>query len=151
MKSNMYLSKLFYLILSFFVLSCSNETLPTPNKLSQNLGVIPSNTVISVIAKDNHNVPKSDGVIEEPKIYAVLDNIYDEDGVEVLIPKGAIVTGIYSNDGVTCKVSWQALYANKKAYSQKQGTLNFRNVTQPSFCNPQRGIKANNRLTIRFN
>ena len=132
------------------LVACSSEHVPTPQKLSQEVETLPPATVISVFAEDNFHVPKNAQIIEQTGRFKTVDNTYDELGNKVLIPRDAVISGTYTNDGVSCKVVWKSIYANKTEHAQKRGSFALGEATMASRCDPLRGIKSGDRLTIKF-
>ena len=130
--------------------ACSNESLPTPNKLSQNVQAIPPHTVISAISKTSFAIPKNSQSIVKMGKFKVVDNVYDPIGHQVLIPRGAIIDGLYSNDGTTCEISWKTVYSSSDDFDDNQGSIALGRVTNASVCNPQRGVKSGERVTLTF-
>ncbi|MDQ5921616.1 MAG: hypothetical protein QG673_1675 [Pseudomonadota bacterium] len=131
--------------------SCGTDNTPTPQRMTQNVQSIPGNTVISVVSQDKYDAPHGAEIIEKKGSYRVIDNIYDTDGYQVLIPRNALISGIYTNDGVNCQIHWKAIYANEKEYEENRGSFVLDQTTSPSICVPTRGIKKGDRLVIRFN
>ncbi len=113
-------------IISLLIISlvgCSSNNTPTPQKLSQDVRSISNNTSISVTSQQSYSVPKDAQIIEETGLYRVIDNIYDSDGYNVLIPRGALISGLYTNDGLQCQIIWKSIYVNKDEYENNRGTL----------------------------
>ena len=131
--------------------ACSSDHTPTPQKLSQDVQTLPPATVISVSSEETFQIPKNAQIIEETGKFKTIDNTYDELGNKVLIPRDAIVSATYTNDGVNCKVVWKSIYANKAEHANKRGSFTLGETTVPSICDPIRGIKSGDRLTIQFN
>lgn len=130
--------------------ACSSDNAPTPSKVAQNVQTLAPGTVISAIAKQTHKVPQGAQVIEDTGVYVTTDNTYDRDGYDILVPKGALIKGTYTNDGTSCKVTWKAIYINEDEYENDRGSLILGKTTKPSLCKPEKGIKSGNRVTIRF-
>ena len=142
------------LILSLFMAglaACSSSHTPTPQKLAQDVETLPPATIISVFAENNFQVPKNAEIIEQTGRFKTVDNTYDELGNRVLIPRDAIINGTYTNDGVSCSIAWKSIYANKDEHEKKRGSFALSETTLPSICDPIRGIKSGDRLTIQFN
>lgn len=137
-------------LLAAAISSCSTEQVPTPGKLSLDVQALPPSTVISVIAEESYKTPKGSQVVEKSGVFKVKDNIYSERGSQVLIPRGAIVGGSYANDGVSCTVTWNSVYANADEYAENRGSFELSNVSSPTICNPTRGVKKNDRLVIHL-
>lgn len=137
-------------LLALSLIGCSSSNTPTPQKLSQDMKSISTNTAISVVSQQTYSVPRDAQIIEETGLYRVIDNIYDTDGYNVLIPRGALVSGMYANDGLQCHISWKSIYVNKDEYENNRGTFTLGSITAPSTCAPTRGIKKGDRIIIKF-
>lgn len=144
------ITKLLGMVFAVGLSACSSLETPTPQKLSQDIYSIPPATVISVISDETYPMSVGTQIVEKAGTYKTMENTYDNDGYRVLIPKDAIINGTYKNDGTSCTVTWNAIYVNKSEFKNNQGSLALREVTEPSVCNPTQGVKAGNRLTIRF-
>ncbi|MFN8770960.1 MAG: hypothetical protein ACK5Z5_04355 [Neisseriaceae bacterium] len=138
-------------ILAIALTSCSTQETPTPQQLTQDIQSLPPSTIISVVAKDNYQVPTGAQIIERTGLYETTDNTYDEKGYRILIPRQSIVRGVYSNDGKKCMVTWKAIYANRIEYKKNAGSIALSKQVAPTFCDPVRGIKQNDRLRIHLN
>ncbi len=141
------------LLLSSLILglaACSSDNVPTPKKLSQDVQSIPPFTTISVKAQETLGVPHNAETIMKIGTFKAIDNVYDPNGNNILIPRDAIITGVYTNDGVSCTIKWKAVYATEDEYSAKRGTLALGQVTSPSNCRALKGIKKGERAVISF-
>ena len=105
---------------------------------------------MSVISQSNFAVPRHAQNIVQLGTFKAIDNVYASDGNKVLIPRDAIVSGLYSNDGVNCMIEWKAVYTNLTEYENKNGSLILRELTTESRCDPQYEIKTGDRVTISF-
>ncbi len=119
-------------------------------RLSQNIDHIPADTVIVATSEASYRVAKGTQIIEKSGIYKTSDNIYDEDGEKILIPRHAIISGIYSNDGIHCKITWKSIYRDMDSYYNKQGSFSLARRTHPSYCDAERGVKSGDKVTIKF-
>ena len=100
-------------LLTIALAACSTTTnTPTGLKLSQNIQSVASNSVMSVISQSNFAVPKHAQNIVQLGTFKASDNVYATDGNKVLIPRDAIISGLYSNDGVNCMIEWKAVYGS---------------------------------------
>lgn len=131
--------------------ACSTTTnTPTGLKLSQNIQSVSSTSIMSVISQSNFAVPKHAQNVVQLGTFKANDNVYDQDGNKVLIPRDAIISGLYSNDGVNCMIEWKAVYTNITEYNNKNGSPILRELTTESRCDPQYEIKSGDRVTISF-
>lgn len=138
-------------LLTGVLVACSTTTsTPTGVKLSQDIQSVASNSIISVISQSDFAVPKHAQNIIQLGTFKANDNVYDQDGNKVLIPRDAIISGLYSNDGVDCMIEWKAVYANLTEYHNKNGSPTLRELTTESRCDPQHEIKKGDRVTISF-
>jgi hypothetical protein len=144
------MKKLLLILSVIGLVACSSDQTPTPQKLSQDVQSLPPETVISVSAENSFPTPKNAQVIQQLGSFRTIDNVYDKAGNRVLIPRNAIISGTYTNDGVSCQIAWKSVYANKEEYEEKRGSFVVGDTSVPSVCNPVRGIKAGDRLTISF-
>lgn len=138
-------------LLTIALAACSTTAnTPTGLKLSQNIQSVASNSVMSVISRSDFAVPKHAQNVVQLGTFKAMDNVYAPDGNKVLIPRDAIVSGLYSNDGVNCMIEWKAVYTNLTEYENKNGSLTLRELTTESRCDPQYEIKTGDRVTISF-
>ena len=138
-------------LLAGVLAACSTTaSAPTGLKLSQNIQTVASNSIISVISQSDFAVPKHAQNIMQLGTFKTNDNVYDPDGNKILIPRDAIISGLYSNDGVNCMIEWKGVYANLTEYRNKNGSPILRELTTESLCDPQHEIKKGDRVTISF-
>lgn len=130
--------------------ACSTQRVPTTLKLSQDIQEVASNAVLSVISQNDLAVPTHSQNILTLGTFKTNDNTYDIDGNKVLIPRDAIIAGLYSNDGVNCTIEWRAIYTNLAEYNDQNGSLSLSSITTESLCDPLRGVKKGDRATIDF-
>lgn len=123
---------------------------PTGTKLSGNIEAVAAYTIVSVISQNDFTIPKQSQNIIQLGTFKVNDNVYDLHGNKVLIPRDAIISGLYSNDGVSCMVEWKAVYIDLDEYNRENGSLTLRDLTIASVCDPLRGIKKGDRVTLSF-
>ncbi|MFN8769682.1 MAG: hypothetical protein ACK5Z5_00080 [Neisseriaceae bacterium] len=134
------------------MMACTtNGQTPTPQKLSQDIQSLPSNTIISVISLETYAAPKGAEIIEKAGLYETVDNIYDARGYNVVIPRNALVRGIYTNDGKQCTVTWKAIYLDKQHYNKNMGSFEVGKQSVPTICDPIRGVFKGQRLLLHLN
>lgn len=137
-------------ILTAALTACSSDNIPTPQKLGVDVRSLPANSVIAVLAKEDFPTPKNSQIIEKQSAFKVIDSVYSQQGT-MLVRKNSIISGTYTNDGVTCRVTWKSIYANKSNYEDNIGTFSLGAVTEPTPCDPVKGIKEGQRVMIRAN
>ncbi len=138
-------------ILTAALSACSSDNIPTPQKLGHDIQTLPPATGIAAVSGENLRAPKDAQIIEKQTAFKVLDNVYSETGNRVVIRRGAIVSGTYSNDGSECKIIWNSIYVNKSEYEDKKGTPSLGSIATPFLCDPVKGIKKGQRVMIRVN
>jgi hypothetical protein len=118
--------------------------------LANNVQAVEQNRILSVIAEKDLAVPHgAQNLVSFAKFHAQ-DNLYDRNGTKLLIPRNAIVTGVYTNDGINCAIEWKAVYANEADYRKTYGALTLEKEAIPSRCDPMHGVKEGERATITF-
>jgi hypothetical protein len=130
--------------------SATSPHTPTPNKLALDIQSIPPQTALSVRAKASLDAPKNAQSIVKMATFVADDNLYDQAGNRLIIPRGAIIVGLYSNDGMECSIDWKAVYASQKDLEAGQGTLTLNQVTSKNKCDPVNGIKVGDRIALTF-
>lgn len=93
---------------------------PTPSKITHNLSQSTSGTIIYAINLVPMDVPNP----SQPKIvntaaFRVTQNVLSGLNSAVIIKQDYIVTGVYSNDGTTCQISWQGIYPDYASLEKK--------------------------------
>ena len=125
---------------------------PTPHKIGQNLARISPGSVINVVAMVPMDTPNP----SQPKVvnsaaFRVADNVQAATpDKSILIPQNAFITGIYSNDGSSCQVSWQEVFQNYRTLETDQGALSIASLASNSSCDPKQGIHAGQLININF-
>ena len=127
---------------------CAYETTPNPQKLSRNVQLIPPTAVLSVFSMNDYKLSETGQAIEQSGLYKTIYGIYDETDGNLLIPSNALIRGTYNNNGVTCTINWTSVYAYNEEDNRNAVALD--QVTRPTICDPQKGIKAGEHLIIRF-
>ena len=138
-------------LLMLGLIACSSEKTPTPEKVSHNLQAVPDDKVVAVISEKTHKAPEAGQIVDETVAYKTVDNIYDAQGAELLIPRGTVISGNYINDGVSCVIVWKAAYANSHEYKNKHGTFSLSDIAKSSRCDPVKGLKVGSHVFIKFN
>ena len=131
------------------LVACSTGT-PSPERLTQHVQSIPSSTALAVVSEDSYPNVVDQQAIMQGGSFKTVDSVYDEASGKELIPSGATLRGIYSNDGVTCNITWDAVYANNDENENAMNAVNISQITTPTLCNPGKGIKKGDRLLINF-
>lgn len=124
---------------------------PTPNRITHNLNQATSGTIIYAINLVPMDVPNQ----SQPKIvnsaaFRVSQNVLSSLNSAVIIKQDYIITGVYSNDGTTCQISWQAIYPDYASLEKNQGDLNIGTLLNNNSCNPKFGIKPGQLIEIVF-
>ncbi len=140
--------------LSFLISSCGLFQAPpgpSPMALNKNLVRIESGTKLSIISMIPNDIPNS----SQPKvlnstIFRVTENLVSNPDSTILIPQNAIISGVYSNDGSSCKISWQMVFNNYKAMEKNQAALNIANKTVNNSCDPKLGLRPGQLMQIIF-
>ena len=130
--------------------ACTTDNTPATRKLYRNIQSIPASTSLGVTARDDYNIPDYGQVTEQSGLFTTIDEVYDSADNRILIPSGATIGGIYINDGKTCKIIWKSVYANNDVSGQADNSIPLTEVTRPTLCNPNKGIKAGARLNVNF-
>lgn len=124
---------------------------PTPGKLASNLERINSGTIINVVSLVPMDIPNpSESAITNTTVFRVSNDLREYPNSSILIPQNALVTGIYTNNGKTCSISWQAIYANYTALEKGQGAMTIAPQVQNTSCDPKTGIRAGQLMNITF-
>ncbi len=124
---------------------------PTPNKISHNLSQATSGTIIYAVNLVPMDVPNpSQTKIVNTAAFRVSQTVLSGLNSAPIIKQDYIITGIYSNDGTTCQISWQAIYPDYASLEKNQGDLNIGTLLNNNSCNPKLGIKPGQLIEIVF-
>lgn len=124
---------------------------PTPGKLTGNLERVNSGTIVNVVSLVPMDIPNpSESVITNSAAFRVTNDVREYPNSSILIPQNALITGIYTNNGKTCSISWQAIYADYPALEKGQGSLAIAPLVQNTSCDPKAGIRAGQLMNITF-
>lgn len=122
-----------------------------PSRMNQNISRIASGTVVNTISLVPMDVPNPSQIkITNTAIFRVTDNVLSSPGSAVLIPQNALITGVYTNDGKSCIVSWQAVYANYSALEKNQAAISIAISTENTLCDPKVGIAVGQLAKVTF-
>jgi hypothetical protein len=138
-------------ILAAALSACSSDNIPTPQKLGHDIQTLPPATGIAAVSMEKLAAPRDAQIIEKQTTFKVLDNIYSETENRVIVRRGAIISGTYTNDGTECKIVWNSIYVNKSEYKDKKGTPSLGSIAEPTQCDPVKGVKKGQRAMIRVN
>jgi hypothetical protein len=145
--------KLLALILatSSLIIGCENMSSISPKQLDENIQEVPSGTVFGTTSDETLPSPKryGEGVIKLAK-FTSQEEVYNDSGSKILIPIGAVVTGLYENDGSRCRIKWKAIYANEGAYEDEKPSFEISDKVRDSICRSAYGIKQDSKVTIKF-
>jgi hypothetical protein len=139
-----------YSLLTLSLASCAFMS-PTPTKVTQNLQQVNPGTNVAVVALVPMEIPNP----TQPKIlnstaFRVTQDVHGYPNTVILIPQNAIITGVYSNDGKVCQVSWQAVYHDYQALEKDQGALGVATMVNNTSCDPKLGIRPGQIMTMTF-
>lgn len=124
---------------------------PTPNKISHNLSQATSGTIIYAVNLVPMDVPNpSQTKIVNIAAFRVSQTVLSGLNSAPIIKQDYIITGIYSNDGTTCQISWQAIYPDYASLEKNQGDLNIGTLLNNNICNSKLGIKPGQLIEIVF-
>jgi|GEM_PF-2142501 len=124
---------------------------PYTTKLYQNAGLIVSSDTMTVTAMNNYPAPAASQTSTIPVSFKVAKDLLEKN-VEgkILIPTGTLVSGTYTNDGKTCNVTWENVYAHGDQNMDKSNAVSIAKIAAPTTCNPATGIKNGDQLIISF-
>lgn len=143
---------LFCLFITGLLTACSTDNPAYPQRLAQNIRHLSSASVLSVYALDNYPAAQPGEIITQSAQFKTIYDLYEDGENKILIPHNTNISGIYRNNGTTCTVTWKTLYANNDQTQDKSNAVPIsRDISVPSNCNPAKGIKYGDRITINFN
>lgn len=132
------------------IIGCSSNSSPNYYKASNNVLEIPSSTIISAHSMNNFPMPENNQAVVELEGFKIRDDIYDASGERVIIPKNAVISGLYNNNGQYCEISWKSVYMNEKNFKAKKAPISVLNLIEQSVCEPTVAIKKGNVINIKF-
>ncbi len=130
--------------------ACSSDQTPTPAKLYNNVGAVPPTTTMTVTSLSNFKHPHEGQIVEKPGLFTTNDEVFDSSHNKLLIPRGATVSGIYMNDGTSCKILWKSVFANSDSNGNEENAVPINQETLPTLCNPDKNIKRGDDIDINF-
>ncbi len=137
------------------VFGSSNDTLvenpPYTKELYQNAGLIVSTDTMSVTATNNYPAPAAGQPSTMPVSFKVVKELREKNVEDkILVPAGTLVGGTYTNDGKTCSIAWENMYADGDQNMDKSKSVSIAKIAAPTTCNPATGIKSGDQLVISF-
>jgi hypothetical protein len=124
---------------------------PSPMVLNNNLTRVESGSKVSIISMIPNDIPNpSQAKVVNTTAFRVTDKLVSNPDGTVLIPQNAIISGVYSNDGTSCSISWQMIYNNYEAMEKNQAAMNIANKTENNSCNPKLGIRPGQLMQLIF-
>lgn len=159
MKTNQYnikrsnIAKRFLLIGSMLLglVACSGTSVPTNQPISHDLDEIPYQSKDAIIAMRSFDVPKGSTPVIQSGPFQLDDNIYKDNGHTKLIPRRSILEGVYYNDGTSCTVTWKNVFPSIVEYKKQRNDWDVVSASSDTLCDPKRGIKAGDRMVVKFN
>ncbi|MCC2645177.1 MAG: hypothetical protein K0R94_955 [Burkholderiales bacterium] len=134
-------------LISLGLAACGSDNPPYVNKLDRNVRLISQHDTLQVFAMENYTAKMSGQ-------YARFKVIYDlnkHGGNKVLIKSDTIIRGLYFNDGKTCSVTWDKIYAHGDQAMDKDNGVKLNNIATPTMCDPAVGLKYGEPMVINFN
>jgi hypothetical protein len=123
----------------------------TPRRMSQDMALINPGTIVNVVSLVPMDTPNSaQSKIVNSAVFRVTEDVKGYPNTMTLIPQNALISGIYSNDGTTCHVSWQVIYADYSALEKNQGTMDIAPRVSNTSCDAKLGIRAGQLMNITF-
>jgi hypothetical protein len=124
---------------------------PYTGKLYQNAGLIVSTDTMTVTATNNYPAPAAGQPSTLPVSFKVAKDLREKNVEDkILIPADTLVSGTYTNDGKTCNVTWENVYAHGDQNMDKSNAVSIANIAVPTTCNAATGIKNGDQLIISF-
>ena len=124
---------------------------PTPNRITHNLSQSTSGTVIYAVNLVPMGVPNpTQAKIVNTAAFRVTQNVLSGLNSAVIIKQDYIITGVYSNDGTTCQISWQGIYPDYTSLEKNHGDLGAGELLNNNSCNPKLGIPPGQLMQIIF-
>ena len=141
------------LLIGISLVSCATSSSQlTTAQISSNMSLVPNNTRVVLMSLEELKPPVSQTqtTVSAMGTFRVLNDVYDENASQILIPMGAIFTGLYANNSSTCRIAWKAVYANNNDYKQQLPSFALDNTLADSTCDTSTGVKEGNRFMVMF-
>ena len=132
--------------------ACSSDNVSHAQHLATNkLQTIPDQSQVEILALTSFAAPTNGGTIVKSGPFQTEDKVYQSNGHTIIIPRRAVLEGLYTNDGTTCNVVWKKVYPDIVEYKKQRSSLDVENVSSAiTKCDPARGIKSDDRLIVNF-
>jgi hypothetical protein len=124
---------------------------PAPIVLNNHLNRIASGTKVSIISMLPNDVPNStQAKIVNSTAFRVTEKVVSNSDGTILIPQNAIISGVYSNDGSNCVISWQMLFNDYAAMEKNQAAMNIATKVENNNCDPKLGLRPGQLMQLIF-
>ena len=132
--------------------SCATSSNLTTPQISNNMSLIPSNTRVVLMSLEELKPPVSQQQMTVIKIgtFRVLNDVYDDSASQILIPQGAIFSGLYTNNASTCRITWKAVYASTSDFEKQLPSYGLDSTLADSPCDVATGVKKGKRFMVMF-
>lgn len=139
-----------YALLSLLLISCGFVSQP-PKQINQNLQRLPAGTRINVVALTPMDIPnQNQTTVVNSTAFRVTQDLRDPQNATLVIAKNGLISGVYTNDGKSCQISWQAVYNDYAALEQDQAALGIGPLVENNRCDPKLGIRPGQLFIITF-
>jgi hypothetical protein len=130
----------------------SSSSKPTPRAMNQDISLINTGTVVNAVSLVPLDIPNpSQPKVVNSAVFRVTEDIFNyPNTAAILIPQNALVTGVYTNDGTICQISWQVIYADYAAMEQGYGALSIAPRVKNTTCDAKLGVRAGQLMNITF-
>lgn len=139
------------LLILAIILGCGSNNLQA-KVMERRLSALCPDSITAVAVEDNHffDKPQANQIYLHLLKFRVSAAVYDCFKFKEVIPKGAIVSGVYMNDGFRCTIEWQAVYANEAHFQAGYGSLMWGKLAEPIRCNPKAKFISGSKLFINL-
>lgn len=151
-RKNLALTILFSVISAAGLAGCGlmhSPQAPTPQKVSLRIDLLESGTVIHAVDLVPMDIPNpSQSKIVNTAAFRITQDIRSIPANLLVLPQNALITGVYSNDGKTCQISWQEVYYDYRSLELNQSILSIGSRTANTPCDPKMGIRPGQAVEI---
>lgn len=124
---------------------------PTPKLVDFKVDQIESGTPMTLIGMVPMDVPNAkQTVVTNNTVFRITTDVVGSPNSTILIPQNSLLSGVYYNDGKSCKISWQDLFGDFRGMELHQGYLGIAKRLNDTTCDPQVGIKPGQTIQVIF-